>query len=567
MSTPASSYSFADYLLLKPIRQRHHTFTQLRAFITYQFTVTCIMVFLFAAAADAVLGTYWLMNVCLGSVLLFLGVLFLHQKGYYVWITSVAIITINLLIFVHDAYYGVKAGVYFFYFPLLFSIFSTLSFRKNVWFAVHLIFTLIGWVLMELTNHSLLYEPVYSDQTLHYVFIFCMVVAMTATTTFVYFIFAQIRTNAVESEREKLKAVLDSNPQMIMLINRAGQIEIFNKNFLNFYQNTYGQPLKAGADYLSYVHPYNRKVIAEGLEKAFKGEIINKDSQIYVQDINIWVNLNFVPIIDHEQQVKSVAFAVMDISERKNYERDLSETNDVLTKLNHELDNFIYRSSHDMRAPLTSVLGLVELIQGETDESERDEYIAMIGKSVHKLDSLLVNISQYAKNKKLEIKYQPIQFNTIVQEIVDGIRFAKNAQDIDFQIDIVQESGFYSDEERIRSVIGNLVSNAVRYRSTWHDSFVKIMVHVTPGAAHLEVTDNGIGIETEYQSRIFDMFFKASQKSVGSGLGLYIVKEMVSAMHGTISLQSVYAEGTTFLVDIPNQAQPKTEEQHLEQHV
>ncbi len=553
MSKYNSSYSFLDYLLLYPVRQKQHNFRQLRAFVTYQFMLACMGVFLLAAAADALLGIYWLSYVSLGCVVAFVGVLYLHYKGHYLWTTSLAIIVINVLIFIHDARYGILAGVYFFYFPLLFSIFSTVTFRNKLWFSAHFLLTIGCWIAMELTNHSLLYEATLSEKTLHRVFVFCMVLSVTSTTAFVYFIFAQVRTNAVEKEREKLKAVLDSNAQMIMLINRAGEVEIFNKNFFIYYQTVYQQVLQVGVKYLDYVHPQNRAVVETGLQKAFAGETFQEDAQVLAGDHAIWANLHFVPIFDRENNVKSVAFSVLDISERKGYEKNLSEANDVLTKLNHELDNFIYRSSHDMRAPLTSVLGLVELIQAEEDEAEREEYIALIGKSVHKLDSLLVNISQYAKNKKLEIKHQSIHFTTIVHELVDGLRFAKNAQDIDFQLFIEQTHEFYGDEERIRSVIGNLISNAIRYRSPRTDSFVQLTIRVHPQTVRLVISDNGIGIEPEYQTRIFDMFFKASQQSVGSGLGLYIVKETITAMKGTIAVSSVLYEGTTFTVEIPDQ--------------
>ncbi|MCU0352372.1 MAG: PAS domain-containing sensor histidine kinase [Cytophagales bacterium] len=544
--------SFFEYVFRFRAKQRQQDFRQLRAVITYQFMLACMAVFLLAAIADTLLGVYWLAGGCLLVALAFVGVLYLHYRGHYVWTASIAIVLINLLIFVHDARYGILAGVYFFYFPLFFSIFSTITFRRNLWFAGHLLFTVACWLVMELTNHSLLYEKTHSDEVLHRAFVFCQVVSLSATTAFVYFVFAQIRNNAVSKEREKLKAVVDSNAQLIMLVNREGNIEVFNKNFMDFYQNVYGTTLTVGGNYLGYVHPQNRPLIEKGFRTAFAGEAFKCDAPLAAGDDSVWAKLNFVPVFGKDGTVRQVAFSVLDITDQKNYEKNLSETNEILTKLNHELDNFIYRSSHDMRAPLTSVLGLVELFQNENDEQDREEYVQLIGKSVQRLDQLLVNITQYAKNKKLEIKRQPIRFEALVNDLVDGLKFSKNAQDIDFQITVAQSGEFQGDEERLRSVVGNLLSNAIRYRSPHGQSFVRVNIQASAAQADITVSDNGIGIEPEYQAKIFDMFFKASVQSAGSGLGLYIVKETVLAMDGTIGVESVQGLGTTFTVKIPN---------------
>ncbi|MDJ1491370.1 ATP-binding protein [Cytophagaceae bacterium DM2B3-1] len=481
----------------------------------------------------------------------FLWILYVRNRVYYAFTSTLAILIINILIFIHDARYGIQAGVYFFYFPLVFAIFATFSYEDILLVICHLLMTIAGWGIMELTHHSLYSSNVHSYETLHGLFIFCMIASLCITIAFVYLILQQIRTNAITNEQEKLKSVIDSNTQMLMLINKERKIELFNRKFFDYYQNVYDDTLQIGDSYLDYGNPQNREMEAEALDKAFAGQTIQKDMLVMMGNVPTWMSLNFVPVVNQRGEIHNVAFSVLDISERKNYEKNLSETNAILTKLNHELDHFIYRSSHDMRAPLASVLGLVELFQSEEDESEREEYIAMIGKSVHKLDQLLIDITQYAKNKKLEIRNQPLYFSEIVNELIEALRFAKNAQSIDFKVNIIQEGAFYSDEERVRSIIGNLLSNAVRYRSLQVASFVEITVVVNDNKAKISITDNGIGIEPEYLSRIFDMFFKVSHKSVGSGLGLYIVKETVTALRGYINVKSAVELGTTFMVELP----------------
>ncbi|MDJ1502339.1 PAS domain-containing sensor histidine kinase [Xanthocytophaga agilis] len=547
--------SFLRNFFGNPVPSQKPEGNQFLTIITFQFTLVCTGVFLIAAILDFIVAEYMLGSAILMGFFTFLWILYVRHEVYYAFTSTLSILIINTLIFVHDARYGIQAGVYLFYFPLVFAIFSTFSYENILLVICHLLITIAGWGVMELTHHSLYYSKIHDYETLHGLFIFCMVTSLCITIVFVYLILQQIRTNAINHEQEKLKSVLDSNNQMLMLINKERKIELFNRRFFDYYQNVYGDTLQIGNNYLDYGNPQNREMEAEALNKAFSGQAIQKDMLVMMGNVPTWMSLNFVPVVNKRGEIHNVAFSVLDISERKNYEKSLSETNAILTKLNHELDHFIYRSSHDMRAPLASVLGLVELFQTEEDESEREEYISMIGKSVHKLDQLLIDITQYAKNKKLEIRNQPLYFSEIVNELIEALRFAKNAQSIAFKVTIIQETAFYSDEERVRSIIGNLLSNAVRYRSLQVESFVEIAVMVNEKQARISITDNGIGIESEYLSRIFDMFFKVSHKSVGSGLGLYIVKETVTALRGSINVKSAVGLGTTFIIELP---QPHT---------
>jgi PAS domain S-box-containing protein len=549
MSPHHAPYSFLQYVFQYPAKQRQLEPWHFRAIISYQFMLICMGTFVTTGLLDLVMGEYWLAALCGFNLVLFVGLLYLHYRGYYLATATVYVLVANAIIFLHDARYGFEAGVYLFYFPVFFAIFVTLSFKNKLWFYLYLGLTLNVWVLMELTGHRLLLAD-HTPAERHMVFLYSLVLSLSVTILFVYLILNQIRNGTIVHEREKLKSVLDSNGQMMMLINRKWEVELFNKRFFDYYQAVYGHTLEVGKPYLDYTNPQNRALLENSLTQAFAGNTVQEDVQVMVGSKTAWMSLNFVPIRNGNGVVRRVAFSALDISERKNYEKNLSETNEILTKLNHELDHFIYRSSHDMRAPLASVMGLVELFQSEEDEAEREEYISMIGKSVHKLDELLIDITQYAKNKKLGMRRQKVDFDGMIHDLVNALKYAKNAQTVEFRIRVSQNAPFYGDEERIRSVIGNLLSNAVRYRSSGREAFVSIVAEVTD-MARLTISDNGIGIEPEYINRIFDMFFKVSTRSSGSGLGLYIVKETLLTMGGHIEVDSLPGVGTTFTVTIP----------------
>jgi signal transduction histidine kinase len=230
---------------------------------------------------------------------------------------------------------------------------------------------------------------------------------------------------------------------------------------------------------------------------------------------------------------------------------ELEQVNLDLRKANEELDRFVYSVSHDLRAPITSVMGLLDLC--ENDEQNIKTYLQLQRKSVNKLDSFIKDILHYARNSRLEVIPEKVDFEQNLRETFADQSHAQSAQNLDFQVEIQGEEAIYTDEFRFNIIASNLISNAIRYRKTdIQTSFIHCKIHLSKEEAQIEVSDNGIGIPTQYQPYIFQMFYRANVKSTGSGLGLYIVKEALNKMGGKIEVKSEEGVGTTFKVIIPN---------------
>lgn len=147
-----------------------------------------------------------------------------------------------------------------------------------------------------------------------------------------------------------------------------------------------------------------------------------------------------------------------------------------------------------------------------------------------------------------------IDFESLLEESLSSLRYMEEANKVRSIKEFTLNAPFYSDKSRLLIVLNNMLSNAVRYRDPWKtDSFVQIKVEVNEAEARLEFSDNGIGIADHYLDKIFNMFFRASADSKGSGLGLYIVKSAVEKLDGTIDVESELGVGTTFRITIPNQ--------------
>lgn len=154
------------------------------------------------------------------------------------------------------------------------------------------------------------------------------------------------------------------------------------------------------------------------------------------------------------------------------------------------------------------------------------------------------------------MKLEPIDFEQVLGGISKQLAYMAGARPVDVRISVSGDPGFVSDAYRLQMVLNNLVSNAIRYQDKAEEQpYVSISVQTCAARAAITIADNGIGIDEANHKRIFDMFYRVSDQSKGSGLGLYIVKETIDVLRGTIRMQSEPGIGTTFYLDIPNRAE------------
>ncbi|HWZ21505.1 MAG TPA: HAMP domain-containing sensor histidine kinase, partial [Cytophagaceae bacterium] len=236
-----------------------------------------------------------------------------------------------------------------------------------------------------------------------------------------------------------------------------------------------------------------------------------------------------------------------DITQRKTNEATIVQTN-------FELDSFVYRASHDLRAPLRSILGLVNIINNQANEDDKVNYLRLIEKSAIKLDNFISDLINFSRNSRASVDIEEIDFSAIILECKETLRFMEGADKVEF-ISKVKEGGtFHSDPKRIAIFMNNFLSNTIKYQNPNNKkkSFVNIQVITTKANAVITIQDNGVGIKKEYQSKIFNMFFRASENSFGSGLGLYIARQAVERLGGIIKVDSKLGIGTTFVITLPN---------------
>lgn len=219
-----------------------------------------------------------------------------------------------------------------------------------------------------------------------------------------------------------------------------------------------------------------------------------------------------------------------------------------------ELSRFVYSASHDLRAPLVSVIGLINVAKLDPEFPKENMYLPLIEKSVIKLEVFVRNIVEYYQNKERKKSYLQLDIEKMVEDTIHSLEYFRNASEIKYSKRFDLNAPVYSDEFRIKVVLNNLISNAIKYQKENElNKEIQIDISSTPTEIVIQIADNGIGIKATSLDHVFDMFYRATNEDSGSGIGLYIVKEAVTKLGGIISVESTLGVMTKFTVKIPNQ--------------
>lgn len=298
-----------------------------------------------------------------------------------------------------------------------------------------------------------------------------------------------------------------------------------------------------GKPIFNFINSKLRNIILRSLRNAWASDVYLfslkrvklVDQQDNVRYFDLMINL-----MEDEEQSFSFIINLHRVS--------ADDTRERLDRVTRQLDRILYALSHDFRSPLLTALGLINLAQIDPDY-DRFTYLEMIKDNILKLDHLTTRLSNLAKNQKSALKREWIDWNILVEESI--------ARNMDEHVRVFTQlhtsTPFYTDLFRLSIIVNNLVSNAFHFSDPEkEDRQVEIIVQNTARHCTFTVRDNGVGIDPEHINRIFDLFYRGSLDSKGSGLGLYLVKNSVEILQGQMSVQSDPGKGTTFEVQLPN---------------
>lgn len=372
---------------------------------------------------------------------------------------------------------------------------------------------------------------------------------------------AEYRTNQLQAEQ-----IPALNQQQLRDLFKMTPVGVFrcdaDKNC--FYVNdrycelTGLQPEDAfGTGWINALHPEDRERVVQGWYE--RKAIVEETKAIFryqkpVTGEIVWVIGQSISETDGQGNVTGYLGSITNITRLKLVEEALKEKNDYLTKVNKELDSFVYSASHNLRAPLTSLMGLINLMRLEIENPLVLQRICnMMEHSLERLDGFIRDILDHSRNSRLVIEYRDVDAKALIQEVLEEFSLQDGYEKIKVNVHMRQEAPLFTDPARLRIIIRNLVSNCIRYKSMISQPQIDITARIATNEAVFQVNDNGIGIRQEHQSKVFDMFYRADEHRSGSGLGLYITREVVEKMGGSIELSSEPSKGTTVKIRLPNQ--------------
>jgi PAS domain S-box-containing protein len=357
---------------------------------------------------------------------------------------------------------------------------------------------------------------------------------------------SKVIQNTIKQNEQLFTQLFDNAPLGVVLLDREHKVVQMNQGFENMFG--FNKDDIVGNQLNNIIVPDEKSqesmdinmLTAEGAVGVLESHRLHKDGSL------IPVIIYGVPVSLNNKTIGIYGIYV-NITDRVNVERELQIRN-------NELDNFVYKVSHDLRAPLSSILGLVNLANIENNEDDIREYITIIESRVKQLDSFINDVLSHSKNLKMEVSVDKIEFQKVIDDCFTDLNYLPKADLIQKNISI-SGADYYNDKWRINEIFRNLISNTIKYLDPKEENpYVNIDIRVSEEEVKLTFEDNGIGIDDDSLPKIFDMFYRATTQSEGSGIGLYIVKNAIEKLRGTVSLGSSKDMGTTFVINLPNQA-------------
>ncbi len=358
------------------------------------------------------------------------------------------------------------------------------------------------------------------------------------------------KEEALKRSQEHLEIIFANTKEEILLIDAEGKLVLFNNSLQDFIVSATGEKPSIGMFFWDMTTPLRREESIRLFYAALGGQSITSEAVIPLPQGEVIHFLKYEPVT-LDGKVRYVILTSTDITDQQRQERQLKKQFEELEKTNFELDRFVYSVSHDLRAPLSSILGLINV--AEMEKGAEMPFLSMIRGRINHLDRFIKDILNYSRNSRTELQLERVDFVRLVEEVKTNLMLIDGYDQLTVDLKWNNNSTFYSDPTRLAIIFNNLLSNSIKFQDyTKQDCTLQITITTNKGQAVISFVDNGIGIETAHIDKIFDMFYRGTERSKGSGLGLYIVKEAVAKLRGTIKVVSRFGEFTSIEIIIPN---------------
>jgi PAS domain S-box-containing protein len=509
----------------------------------------------------------FLHELCFAYVLLICLCFYLNGMGYYVLSSFIINLGLLAVVAVTDIRIGSESHIHFFIISICMTPLFMLHRRK--WLAYSMM--AVGIVLFILLSDEIigLSHPPYDTPEITYFFRRAVNVLIIPVTTLRFLYIFNVNDyyiRQLESQKKYLRKIIDLNPNFIFAKNRKGEFTLVNEAVARTYGTTVTDLLgKTDADFntdateVEHFRQDDLEVMDSRKVKAVPIEMISdaSGSKRYLQTVK-------TPIEDEAGTVNQILGVSTDITERMAVQREMQEMQEALRQKNAEmekyiqsnlqLENFAYIASHDLREPLRSIIGYSQLIEKRYSnllDADGREYIAHLINATKNMDMLISGLLLFSRINTESIHYRQVHMNDVMAQVRDNLRQAIR----DTQANITWQDmpdTIIADRSRIIQLFQNLLGNAIKFHQPGEAPHISVL-HRMAGEGHeFTVSDDGIGIEPQYQESIFHIFHRLHNRGEyeGSGIGLATCKKIAEQHNGGIRVVSALGEGSSFIFTI-----------------
>ncbi|NEM97089.1 sensor histidine kinase [Pontibacter burrus] len=307
--------------------------------------------------------------------------------------------------------------------------------------------------------------------------------------------------------------------------------EIIGKHFSTFYTQD-----ALDSDFPQY----------ELTQAKLKGRFEDEGWRVRKDGTRIWANVVITAVYDRSGHHIGFAKVTRDLSERRKNE-ELMFKNRELQRINTDLDNFIYTASHDLKSPVINLEGLVEVLKDDLGPNQHIAVLDRISNSITRLKSVIDDLSDIVRLQSGVTGREPVIIHELIDEILENLSEQIQKSNAQISVDLDEYTLEHYSRKNLRSVLYNLMSNALKYAAPDRRPEIKITAGMAePGLLKLSIADNGLGLTATQKSKIFTMYKRMHTHVEGSGLGLYIVKRILENNGDRIEVESEVDKGTTF---------------------
>ena len=391
---------------------------------------------------------------------------------------------------------------------------------------------------------------------------------------------------SIEESAQKVKMIVGSMPEMAWTALPNGEIDFLNTRWYEF---TGQNPSDTtGGAWKKAIHPDDfekaeslwKNSLREGIPYQLECRYLKASENSYQ-----WHLTRALPVRSQEGTILHWVGTCTEIQNLKNTEEELqrtaeelaaineeltaaneeinasleelNETNERLIKVNADLDNFIYTASHDLKAPILNIEGLVHILGRKLrdyycKDEKIKEILNMILSSIQRFRGTIGDLTEITKLQRLsELESSEMDIPEIIEEVKLDLQQQILEADAELQLCVEGGRKVVFSRKNLKSIVYNLLSNAIKYRSDDHKLKIEITLIEEEHFLVLSVKDNGLGMNLKDKNKIFGMFQRMHSHVEGTGIGLYIVKKIIDTAGGSISVESQAGKGSTFTVYFP----------------